>query len=164
MKSNDINALEIAKLIGSPLSNGTCSLGSIGVDKDTIVDLLQVFTSRLAELLHEAEKTGTEVLEIAKRQDAVFTNSGEMAELHPSMDCLMDDYENVKAIRIDEYELLPSDLSFQELAFVQSWFSTNRGVTKSVWISLIEETLREEENLDVTILGNYPKSVGVFFK
>ena len=118
----------------------------------------------MAELLHEAEKTGTEVLEIAKRQDAVFTNSGEMAELHPSMDYLMDDYENVKAIRIDEYELLPSDLTSHEQMFVQSWFSTNRDAAKSVWISLIEETLREEENLDVTILGTYPKSIGVFFK
>ena len=163
MRKEPINAMEIAKIIGNPLSNGTCSLDSIGIDIDTVIVLVQLFTSRLAELLHQVENTGTEVFEIAKRQDAVFTNTSEMTELHPGMDCLMDDCENVKAIRIDEYELLPDDLPFQELIFVQSWFSTSRDAT-SVWISLIEETLREEENLDVTILGTYPKSIGVFFK
>ena len=162
MKTNKINAMEIAKVIGSPLSNGACNLGII--DEDTAVVLVQLFTLRMAELLHQVENTGADVFEIAKRQDAVFTNPNEMAELHPSMDYLQDDCENVKAIRIDEYDLLPSDLSLHEQMFVKSWFRTNRDVAKSVWISLIEETLREEENLNVTILGNYPKSIGVFFK
>ena len=161
---NKINTMEIVKLIGSPLSNATCSLGSIGVDKGTAIVLIQLFTSRLAELLHQVENTGADVFEIAKRQDVIFTNPHEMVELHPSMDYLQDDCENVKAIRIDEYELLPSDLTSHEQMFVQSWFSTNRDAAKSVWISLIEETLREEENLDVTLLGTYPKSIGVFFK
>ena len=154
--------MEIARIIGSPLSNGTCNLGII--DEETAVVLVLLFTLRMAELLHQVENTGTDVFEIAKRQDAVFTNPNEMAELHPSMDYLQDDCENVKAIRIDKYDLLPSDLSLHQQMFVKSWFSTDHDVTKSVWISLIEETLREEENLDVTILGNYPKSIGVFFK
>ena len=82
MMVNKINTMEIVKLIGSPLSNATCSLGSIGVDKGTAIVLIQLFTSRLAELLHQVENTGADVFEIAKRQDVVFTNPHEMVELH----------------------------------------------------------------------------------
>lgn len=135
-----------------------------GLTKDRGIRLVNDFTVRMAGLIPEVMKTGARLFEIAKLEDAVHTNSSMMVQFAPGMSYELDDNGVVKAVRIDEYDLLPDNLTVKELKFVKSWFEPGRAGLKSGWLEVIQLTLALEEGLYVIIEGDYPKTITVYIQ
>ena len=128
------------------------------------IRLVNDFTARLAGLTRKVKKTGARLFEIAKLENAVHTNPSMMVEFAPGMSYELDNNGVVKAVRINEYDLLPENLTGKELKFVQSWFEPGRAGLKSGWLEIIQLTLALEEGLYVIIEGDYPETIAVYIQ
>lgn len=135
-----------------------------GLSTDCGISLVNDFTARLAGLTREVKKTGARLFEIAKLENAVHTDPSMMVEFAPGMSYELDNDGVVKAVIIDEYDLLPENLTVKELKFVQSWFEPGRAGLKSGWLEIIQLTLALEEGLYVIIEGDYPETVAVYIQ
>lgn len=135
-----------------------------GLSKDCGIRLVNDFTARLAGLTRKVKKTGARLFEIAKLENAVHTNPSMMVEFAPGMSYELDNNGVVKAVRINEYDLLPENLTGKELKFVQSWFEPGRAGLKSGWLEIIQLTLALEEGLYVIIEGDYPETIAVYIQ
>lgn len=135
-----------------------------GLSTDCGISLVNDFTARLAGLTREVKKTGARLFEIAKLENAVHTDPSMMVEFAPGMSYELDNDGVVNAVIIEEYDLLPENLTVKELKFVQSWFEPGRAGLKSGWLEIIQLTLALEEGLYVIIEGDYPETVAVYIQ
>ena len=133
-----------------------------GLSTDCGISLVNDFTARLAGLTREVKKTGARLFEIAKLENAVHTDPSMMVEFAPGMSYELDNDGVVKAVIIDEYDLLPENLTVKELKFVQSWFEPGRAGLKSGWLGVVELILSLNLDFPVRIKGDFPKNIAIF--